>query len=97
VNAYYTAIRRAEEGKEVPVPDPEPEHLALTRRDFVVRRYPLTPAQHALLEKILAGAPVGEALAAAAETSGLEDDALAAELQSWFRLWVAEGFFQAIA
>jgi len=42
-------------------------------------------------------APVGEALAAAAETSGLEDDALAAELQSWFRLWVAEGFFQTIA
>jgi hypothetical protein len=96
VSAYYTAIRRVEEGGEVPVPDPEPEHLALTRRDFVVRRYPLTPAQHALLEKILAGAPVGEAIAAAAEASGLEDDALAAELQAWFRLWVAEGFFQAI-
>lgn len=47
--------------------------------------------------EILAGAPVGEAIAAAAEASGLEDDALAAELQSWFRLWVAEGFFQAIA
>src|SRR5947199_306006 len=97
VNAYYTAIRKAEEGEEVLIPDPQPEHLALTRRDFVVRRYPLTPAQHALLEKILAGAPIGEALAAAAETSGLEDDALAAELQSWFRLWVAEGFFQGIA
>ena len=97
VNAYYTAIRNAEEGEEVPVPDPEREHLALTRRDFVVRRYPLTPAQHALLEQILAGAPVGEALAAAAEESGLEDDALAAELRSWFRLWVAEGFFQSIA
>jgi hypothetical protein len=97
INAYYTAIRSAEDGEEVPVPDPAPEHLALTRRDFVVRRYPLTPAQHALLEKILAGAPVGEAIAAAAETSGLDDDTLAAELQSWFRLWVAEGFFQSIA
>ncbi len=97
VNAYYTAIRRAEEGEVVPIPDPEPEHLALTRRDFVVRRYPLTPAQYALLESLLAGAPVGEAIAAAAETSGLEDDALAAELQAWFRLWVAEGFFQEIA
>jgi hypothetical protein len=94
INAYYTAIRQHE---EVPIPDPAPEHLALTRRDFVVRRYPLTPAQHALLEKILAGAPVGEALAAAAEASNLEDDALAAALQSWFRLWVAEGFFQSIA
>lgn len=25
------------------------------------------------------------------------DDALAAELQNWFRLWVAEGFFPSIA
>lgn len=97
VSSYYTAIRAAEEGEEVPIPDPEPEHLALTRRDFVVRRYPLIPAQHALLAKLLAGAPVGEALAAAAEASDLEDDALAAALQSWFRFWVAEGFFQAIA
>ena len=96
VNPYYTAIRRAEEGEEVPIPDPGPEHLALTRRDFVVRRYPLNPAQHVLLEKILAGAPVGEALAAAAEASHLEDDVLAAQLQSWFRLWVAEGFFRTI-
>jgi hypothetical protein len=96
VNTYYTAARRVAEGEEAPIPDPAPEHLALSRRDFVVRRYPLTSAQHALLEKILAGAPVGEAIAAAAEASGLDDDALAAELQSWFRLWVAEGFFQSI-
>jgi hypothetical protein len=62
----------------------------------VVRRYPLNAAQHALLVKILAGAPMGEAIAAAAEISGLDDEALGAELQSWFRLWVAEGFFQSI-
>jgi hypothetical protein len=96
VNAYYTAARTAEEGEEVPIPDPEPERVALSRRDFVVRRYPLDPPQYALLEKILAGATVGEAIATAADASGLDDDALAAGLQSWFRLWVAEGFFQAI-
>jgi len=96
VNAYYTAARHAGEGEEPPIPDPEPEYVALTRRDFVVRRFPLTPAQHALLEKILAGAPVGEAIAASAEISGLDDEALGAELQAWFRLWVAEGFFQSI-
>ena len=40
----------------------------------------------------------GEAIAAAAEAAhGLDDDALAAGLQEWFRLWVAEGFFQAIS
>lgn len=94
VNAYYTAARADE---EVPLPDPEPERVALSRREFVVRRYPLDPAQCALLEKILAGATVGEAIAAAAEASGMNDDALAAGLQEWFRLWVAEGFFQAIS
>jgi hypothetical protein len=96
VNAYYTAARHAGEGEEPPIPDPAPEYVALTRRDFVVRRFPLNAAQHALLEKILAGAPVGEAIAAAAEISGLDDEALGAELQAWFRLWVAEGFFQSI-
>jgi hypothetical protein len=94
VNAYYTAARQ---GEEVPLPDPAPELVALSRRDFVVRRYALDPPQYALLEKILEGATVGEAIAAAAEASGLDDDALAAGLQAWFRLWVAEGFFQSIS
>lgn len=97
VNAYYTAARRAEEGEEVPLPEPASEWVALTRRDFVVRRYPLTAPQHALLEKILAGATVGEAIVAAAEVSDLQDDALATELRAWFRFWSAEGFFQAIS
>jgi hypothetical protein len=96
VNAYFTASRHAEDGDPPPIPDPAPEHLALSRRDWVVRRFPLTPAQYALLETIVAGAPVGEAIAAAAEVAGLDDEVLAAELQSWFRLWVAEGLFQGI-
>jgi hypothetical protein len=96
VNAYYTAARRAGEGEEVPVPDAAPELVALSRRDFVVRRYPLDAAQHALLGRVLAGASVGEAIAAAAAISGLDDEALAVALQAWFRLWTAEGFFQSI-
>jgi hypothetical protein len=96
VNAYYTAARRAGEGEEAPVPDAAPELVALSRRDFVVRRYPLDAAQHALLRRVLAGATVGEAIAAAAAISGLDDEALAAALQAWFRLWTAEGFFQSI-
>jgi hypothetical protein len=96
VNAYYTVARRAGEGEEAPVPDAAPELVALSRRDFVVRRYPLDAAQHALLGRVLAGATVGEAIAAAAAISGLDDEALAAALQAWFRLWTAEGFFQSI-
>lgn len=96
VNAYYTAARRAEEGEEVPIPEPGEEHVAVTRRDFVVRRYPLSPPQYALLEAILAGATVGEAIAAAAAVTDLDDEAFAAELRSWFRFWVAEGFFVSV-
>lgn len=97
VNAYYTAARRAAEDEEVPLPEPAAERVALTRRDFVVRRYPLTAPQHALLAAILAGATVGEAIAAAAGMAGSDDDAFASELQSWFRFWTAEGFFQSLA
>jgi len=97
VNAYYTAARHAGEGEEVPVPEPATEWVAVTRREFVVRRYPLSPPQYALLTEILAGSTVGEAIAAAAEASDLDDESLAAELRTWFRFWVAEGFFLSVS
>jgi len=97
VNAYYTAARHAEEGaeegKDVPIPEPGEELVAILRRDFVVRRYTLSRPQYALLTALLDGAPVGEALAAAAAASDLDDDGLAVALQAWFRFWTAEGFF----
>ena len=97
VNAYFTAARQAEEGEEIPVPEAAEERVAILRRDFVVRRYPLTAPQHALLQAIRNGATVGEAIAASAGASELDDDALAAELRAWFRFWCAEGFFQAVS
>jgi hypothetical protein len=97
VNAYFTAARQAEdEGEEAPIPDPAPEYTAITRREFIVRRYSLSHPQHALLAALQSGATVAEALAAAAAISDLDDDALAAELRSWFHLFTAEGFFQGI-
>jgi len=97
VNAYFTAARQAAEGEEVPIPEPAAERVAILRRDFVVRRYPLTPPQHALLQAIQGGSTVREAIAAAAAASDLDDDALAAGLRSWFRFWSAEGFFQSVS
>jgi hypothetical protein len=96
VNAYYTAVRHAEEGDEVPIPEPAEELVAILRRDFVVRRYSLSRPQHALLEAVLGGATVNEAITAAAaqpDVTGLDDEVLAASLQAWFRFWTAEGFF----
>lgn len=97
INAYYTAARQVAEGEEVPMPEAGEEHVALTRRDFIVRRYPLTAPQQALLREILAGGTVGQAIEAAAAASDLDDEALAAELRAWFRFWVAEGFFLSVA
>jgi hypothetical protein len=96
VNAFYTAARRAEEDEEVPLPEPASEWVALSRRDFVVRRYPLTEPQFALLAAISAGVSMGEAIAAAAGVADRDDEAFAADLQSWFRFWTAEGFFQSL-
>ena len=96
VNAYYTAARQAAEDEEIPLPDPAPEHVALTRTDFVVRRYSLTPTQHALLQALAGGAPVAEAIAAAAETAEAGDEAFAAELRESFRRFAELGFFQAV-
>ncbi len=97
VNAWFTAARRAEEGEEIPIPDPAPEYTAITRRDFVVRRYSLTLPQYTLLTALQSGTTVAEALAATAAVTDLDDDALAAELRSWFRLFTAEGFFREIS
>jgi len=97
VNAYFTVARQAEEGEEIPIPEPADERVAILRRDFIVRRYPLNAAQYVLLERIHAGATVGEAITSAAAASELDDDALAAELRAWFRFWSAEGFFQSVS
>lgn len=92
VNDYFTAFRRGEQPAR---PAPAESRLALTRRDYVVRRHPLTPPQYALLSALVAGETVAEAIAAAAE---LHDDVehLATELHDWFRGWSSSGFFRRI-
>ncbi len=96
VNAYYGAAREAGENEPVAIPDPCAEHVVVTRRDYIVRRHTLTAPQRALLQALQTGGTVAEAISAAAEISPMDDDELAAELQSWFRFWAAECFFQAV-
>ncbi len=80
---------------ELPFPDPGEEHVALSRTDFVVRRHTLSPFEAAVLEALMAGAAVGEAIAGAAALSPLPDHELAAQLDAAFRRWIAAGFFRA--
>lgn len=89
VNDYYTAFRR---GESPSLPEQCPTYLAITRRDYVVRRYPLDSTQYALLEEIVAGATIGEAINAVA--AHVEDaDALTRNISSWFANWAREQYF----
>ncbi|MBV8200244.1 MAG: putative DNA-binding domain-containing protein [Acidobacteria bacterium] len=82
---------------ELSFPDPGEEHVALSRTDFVVRRYTLSPFEAAILAALLAGAAVGEAIASAAAASEQSDDDLAPQLDAAFRRWTTAGFFRAAA
>lgn len=89
LNDYYTALRDEEQPE---LPAPAETHLALSRRDWIVRRHALTRPQYALLSALLAGEPLSAAIQRAADAS--EDlEELALELQRWFREWTAAGFF----
>ncbi len=89
---YYRALRC----HETVAPPPAAEtFLAITRRDFIVRYFPLSSSQHALLDALMRGQPLGEAISLIT-TEYEQLETLIADLRSWFTLWTAEGFFQSI-
>lgn len=89
VNGYYTAFRREESPS---IPQAEPTWLAITRREYIVRRYPLSETQHALLAAIVSGATLGEAVEVAADTTS-DVEQLVGSLAEWFSLWARAQFF----
>jgi hypothetical protein len=91
---YYVAVRR---GEQPDFPEPAETHLAVTRRRYVCRHYPLLRVEHAVLGALIAGRTVGEAIVVAAQAAGPDLDALAASLQAWFRRWAKCGFFRSAA
>lgn len=96
VNSYYTAARRRGEDKELSIPPPGTQHVAISRYDYIVRRFELTYPQKVLLESLRSGQNVAQAITAAADASEASDDELAEHLHSWFSFWVSERFFQAV-
>lgn len=96
VNAWYSAVRAAADDAELLPPDPSDEYVALTRRDYVVRRIPLTEPQYALLDALQRGQTVGNAIAAATVVTDVTDGALAAQLMRWFTEWSAAQLFEKV-
>jgi hypothetical protein len=100
VNDYFSALRESSEPQAVPLADLGETYLALSRREFVVRRHPLTREQFELLTSLAAGEPLGEALASLAAANQLQHgraDGISAELVArWFTDWSRAGFFQGL-
>jgi hypothetical protein len=96
VHEYATAVR---EKREPDFPDPKPTRLAISRINYVVRRWTLTRVQFELLEALIAGQTVGAAIeraATLAAESGESIDRLADNLRDWFAEWSSAGFFRTI-
>jgi hypothetical protein len=93
VQRFYRAVRNGEHPEP---PAPVETYLAITRRDFVVRHFELTRAQYHLLGDLLSGASVGEAIGRVAENFDVDVESFARDLQEWFRVWAAEGFFRGV-
>jgi hypothetical protein len=93
VHLYYTAVRRK---GEADIPEPAETLLAVTRRRYVIRRHELSRPQYVLLDALLNGQPVGEAISRAYDATENDEDRFAGELTQWFRDWTAEGFFRAV-
>ena len=91
VHEYVTAVRR-DQSPEFPAP--EETLLAITRRDYVVRRGTVSRAEFHLLQAIVAGNSLGLAIKTAArEIPEGADDEFAENLSTWFHHWASAGWF----
>ena len=93
VNAYYTAMRRDE---NPPLPGTAASWVAITRREFIVRRHELNLRQFELLSALAAGETIGAAIERAAAAPGANVEQFIVELGDWFREWAANDFFRRV-
>jgi hypothetical protein len=92
LNVFYSAARS---GQSLDRPEPLNSWLAVTRRDFIVRRYDLTESQVMLLAGLRAGKTIGAAIESAAETYPSDPATFAGDIRDWFESWSAAPFFSA--
>lgn len=92
VSDYWEVAR---DGPAPATCEPRETHVAINRRDYVVERYPLLPAEFVLLRELAEGAALASALAAA-HAAWPPGDPFEAQLGPWFTRWVAGGFFSAV-
>jgi hypothetical protein len=97
VNEFFTAVRRAApSGESPPWPAERRTYLALSRRDFVVRRHALSHPEFVLLSGVAAGTTLSGALASLFDDPTIDVESAAASLGRWFAAWSEAGLFQSL-
>ncbi len=92
VSEHFNRAREAPPDEEFELPEPRPCLLALVRRDYVVRRHPLSAQEITALGLLRDGGTVAEAIEAAFAMEAVEPETV----QAWFARWAREGFFQSV-
>ena len=92
-SAYVQSLRRR--GHRHPRPLRKDGWLAVYRRNYSVHRLELSRPAYRLLSELASGAPLGQAVAAAARRRG-RSSAGQTQLYRWFREWMRDGLFKAI-
>ncbi len=94
VNDHFTRMKQNPETDEWALPDPGKNYLAISRRDYIVRRYPLSHPQFVLLEALRSGKNLGDSLDECVDaTSDEESESLGVDLPNWFKYWGQENAF----
>jgi hypothetical protein len=95
VNAFFQAFR---DGSGAAIPSPATSATAVYRSGPTVWRMDLTPPMTTLLEHLVAGTRLGEALDhAAVELEGTAEEIVGQKLMSWFQSWISGGLFTSVA
>ena len=89
VHEYWQAVKAE---LEPAPPQPRASHLAISRRNYFVERLELSSVQYALLERLVAGQSVAEAIAATCQSTAEPADWLPL-LHDWFAAWAQLRFF----
>jgi hypothetical protein len=93
VNAYLQSVR--DEDHDHPQMKRKDTYVAVYRRDYSVRRHDLSQPAHDLLADLVAGKPLGKAVAAALRRGGRRAPTTE-QLFRWFREWAAGGVFRSV-
>jgi len=94
VNAYLQTVKDDDHAHH-PKARLKDEHVAVYRRDYGVYRLSLSRPAHDLLADLVAGIPLGDAIARALQAGGRRAPS-ETELFRWFREWVSVGIFRAV-